>query len=146
MDRKNERAFTLLELLLVILIIGVLAAVVVQRFVGVGEEAKTAAARAQINAFEGALERYKLHMDKFPTTEEGLQVLTRAPDDEEEAENWKGPYLAKTAIPKDPWKHDYIYKCPGEVNETSYDIICLGPDGEEGTDDDINSWGEEEEE
>ena len=146
MARTDESGFTLLELLLVILIIGILAAVVVQRFVGVGEEAKISAAKAQITAFEGALERFKLHLDRYPTTEEGLQALVREPDDEEEAKKWKGPYLAKTTIPKDPWDHDYIYKSPGEVNEKGFDIICLGPDGEEGTEDDITNYGAEEEE
>ena len=146
MSRKDEGGFTLLELLLVILIIGLLAAVVVPRFSGVSEEARIKSAQAQINAFETALEVYKLHMGRYPTTEEGLQALTTEPDDEEEAQKWKGPYLKKTAIPKDPWGHDYIYKCPGEVNEKGFDIICLGPDGEEGTEDDITNYGAEEEE
>ena len=85
MSRKDEGGFTLLELLLVILIIGLLAAVVVPRFSGVSEEARIKSAQAQINAFETALEVYKLHMGRYPTTEEGLQALTTEPDDEEEA-------------------------------------------------------------
>jgi len=144
MYRKKERAFTLLELLLVILIIGILAAVAVERFVGVGGEAKEKAAGLQIDSFEGALERYKLHMDNYPTSEEGLQCLVVKPDDEEAAQKWKGPYLQKNIIPKDPWGHDYVYKCPGEVNEESFDIISFGPDGEEGTDDDIPNYEKEE--
>jgi len=145
MDRPKERGFTLLEMLLVVFIIGVLAALVVGRFVGVQESTKETQATAQIDYFQGALERYKLNMDKYPTTEEGLIALVQKPEEdvEEGQEKWRGPYLNKTVLPKDPWGKDYIYKQPGDHNELTFDISSPVPDGEEGTEDDITNWSEE---
>ena len=139
--RTDRQAFTLLELLLVVFIIGILAALVVGRFVGVQEGAKITVAKGQISELEKALERYKLDMDKYPTTEEGLNALFKAPDDPDQAKKWKG-YLQK-AIPKDQWGKDYIYKCPGEHNTTTFDLYSWGPDGQEGTEDDVKNWSED---
>ncbi len=141
MVRRTERqAFTLLELLLVVFIIGILAALVVGRFVGVQERTKKTVASGQISELEKALERYKLDaMDRYPTTEEGLNALIKAPDDQDLAKKWHGPYLGK-AVPKDPWDKDYVYKCPGEHHTDGFDLYSLGPDGQEGTEDDIKNW------
>lgn len=143
MVKAREKGFTLLELLLVVFIIGILGALVVGRFVGVQKDVKIKAATAQIKQFSSNLERYKLDMDEYPTTEEGLQALVRRPDDEERAAKWKGPYLSEMTIPKDPWGKDYVYRCPGEHNELTFDIMSPGPDGEEGSEDDIVNWATE---
>ena len=137
--RTDRQAFTLLELLLVVFIIGILAALVVGRFVGVQEKTKITVARGQISELEKALERYKINMDKYPTAEEGLNALVKGPDDPDLAKKWEGPYLGK-AVPKDSWGKDYIYKCPGEHNATTFDLYSWGPDGQEGTEDDIKNW------
>jgi general secretion pathway protein G len=144
MRRKTEaQGFTLLELMLVVFIIGILAALVVGRFVGVQEGTQVKATGAQISLFKTAIERYKLDMGKYPTTEEGLVVLVTRPMDEDLAKKWHGPYLDSSTIPKDPWDRDYVYKCPGDHNTDSYDILSWGPDGNEGTEDDIKNWQEQ---
>lgn len=133
---KND-GFTLIELLMVMLIIGLLAAMVVPKFIGKVGKAKQQAAQAQIELFGAALDSYRLDVGRYPTTDQGLAVLRVKPED---ADNWDGPYMKKQ-IPTDPWKHEYQYTCPGEHGE--YDIISLGADGKEGgeqEDQDIVSW------
>jgi general secretion pathway protein G len=141
MSRKRRRArgFTLIELLIVMVILGLLAALVGPRMFGKVGKSKQKAAKTQISMFETALDTYRLDVGKYPTSEQGLEALRTRPDD---AEKWDGPYLPK-AIPLDPWGHPYEYVCPGENSE--YEVISLGADGSpggEGEDMDIVNWKE----
>jgi general secretion pathway protein G len=135
--RKKERGFTLIEILVVIIIIGMLAALVGPRLFGKVSMAKQKTAKAQIELFGTALDAFRLDVGKYPTTEDGLKALREKPSG---VEGWQGPYLPKE-IPLDPWNNAYIYKCPGEHGE--YDLISLGldrVDGGEGENQDIVSW------
>lgn len=133
----REAGFTLLELLIALLIVGLLVGVVAQNLFGNVSKAERTAAKQQIDAFSKALEAYRLDMGGFPSTEQGLSVLTKAPSG---ATRWKGPYLKKDA-PMDPWGNPYQYKAPGE-NGQPFDVKSLGRDGRPGgkdEDEDINS-------
>jgi general secretion pathway protein G len=134
---KKEKGFTLIELLIVMVILGLLAALVGPRMFGKVAKSKQRAAKSQIALFETTLDTYRLDVGRYPSSEEGLSVLRQKPDD---VENWDGPYLAKT-VPLDPWGTPYVYVCPGENGE--YDIIALGADktpGGEGENMDIVNW------
>jgi len=134
-DKKSAiTAFTLIELMLVVIIIGALVAMVMPRFAGRGEQAKIAAAKADINAnIATALKLYELDNGNYPTTDEGLNALLTKPSS---VQNWNGPYLEKKPI--DPWGREYKYKCPGEHRTADYDLWSFGKDGAEGTDDVVN--------
>jgi general secretion pathway protein G len=132
---KIRSGFTLIELLLVLVILAVLAAVVVPKFTHRSEEAKIAAAKADIAAFDVALDAYEIDNSRFPSSEEGLTALVQAPSS---ATAWKGPYI-KRAVTNDPWGNPYVYRAPGQHNPTGYDLYSYGPDGREGTDD-IDNW------
>ncbi len=135
--RRVERGFTLMELLVVIIIIGILAALVGPKFFGRVDEAKQKAAKAQIELFGTALDALRLDTGRYPTTEEGLKALREKPAG---MDNWKGPYLPKE-IPLDPWGSAYIYKSPGDHGD--FDIISYGKDkaeGGEGDNQDIVNW------
>lgn len=119
--------FTLLELLVVVAIIGLLAAYAGPRFFGQIGKSEQTAARAQVEGFHRALAAYRLDMGAFPTTEEGLSALVNVPTGH--AGNWRGPYLTK-AIPPDPWGHAYVYRLPGTQGE--YDLFSYGKDGQPG--------------
>ena len=137
--RTRNRGFTLIELLLVIVIIATLAAIVVPNLAGSSEKGKIGAAKGQIAGFELALDKFEAECGRYPTTAEGLQALQVAPSG---LKGWAGPYLKKD-VPNDPWDHPYNYKSPGaHANGAamSYDVWSNGPDGAEGTDDDIQSW------
>jgi general secretion pathway protein G len=132
----------LVEVLVVMIILAILAAVVVPRVVGRTEDARRARAISDIDGFGTALDLYKADNGEYPTTEEGLQALRQAPAS---ARNWNGPYLKKALTP-DPWGHDYIYTSPGEHNTDSYDLYSTGSDGQpggEGKDADITNWDEQ---
>jgi len=136
-NRIKEKGFTLIEMLIVMVIIGLLAALVGPRMFGKVEKSKQKAAKAQIALFETALDTYRLDVGKYPTTDMELQALRVRPED---VEKWDGPYLPKE-IPLDPWGHSYEYRSPGEHGE--YDILSLGADGSpggDGVDVDIVSW------
>ena len=136
-----RRAFTLLEVLMVVVIIGILAAIVVPNLFGTLEGAKIDTAKSEVKSgFGGALDLYKMHMGRFPTTDEGLSALLQKPDDDEAAEKWRGPYVKDGTTFKDAWNNNYVYESPGQYNENSYDLSSAGPDGQEGTDDDITNW------
>ncbi len=129
------RAFTLIELLLVLVILGVLAAIVVPKLAGRSEDAKIKAARADISILEGLLDQLEIDCSRYPTTEEGLRLLVESPGN---LEGWRGPYV-KRGLPTDPWNRPYTYTYPGTNNPGSFDLYSFGPDGREGGDD-INNW------
>src|SRR2546427_994786 len=132
--RKEPRGFALIELLVVISVLGLLAALVGPRILGRVSEAKSATARPQIELLGLALDNYRLDNGSYPTTEQGLAALQEKPMREPLPLNWRGPYLKK-AIPLDPWGRPYLYKSPGEHNPTSYDLSTLGRDGQPGGED-----------
>jgi general secretion pathway protein G len=134
-NSRRSRGFTLIELLLVLVILGVLAAIVVPKFAGRTEQARQAAAKTQISTFGTVLDAFEVDNGYYPKGKSGLNDLVQAPRD---AKNWRGPYIKE--VPKDPWQNDYVYECPGKNNPTSYDVTSMGPDGQLGGDDDINNW------
>jgi general secretion pathway protein G len=137
----GQHGFTLIELMVVIVILGILAGIIVPKIMDRPGEARTAKAAIDIEALEQALKLYKLDNGKYPTTEQGIMALIEPPSTGLLAKNWKGPYLDKNAIPKDPWDNDYIYICPGLHGD--FDIMSYGLDGEPGGDNenaDVNSW------
>jgi general secretion pathway protein G len=137
--------FTLIELMVVIVILGILAGLIVPRIMGRPEQAKQVKARIQIESMSTALKLYKLDNGNYPTTEQGLQALVDQPASGTIPKNWrKGGYLEKGKVPKDPWGNDFIYLSPGIQDE--FDIISYGADGAAGGEDkdaDINSWESE---
>jgi general secretion pathway protein G len=139
--RNARRAFTLIEVLIVLVILLTLGGIVVVNVMPKKEQSDINATKVQLDQFEAALDMFKLDMNRYPTEEEGLSVLwspTNLEEEEDEAK-WKGPYL-KEPKPRDLWGGEWVYQYPGQlVNESMYDIISLGPDGEEDTDDDINN-------
>jgi general secretion pathway protein G len=136
-NRGFAPGFTLIELLIVMVILGLLAALVGPRMFGKVGTSKQKSAKAQISLFETALDTYRLDVGRYPSTEQGLQALRIKPDD---VENWDGPYLPKN-IPLDPWGRPYAYRSPGEHGD--FDIVSFGADGGlggTGEDADIVSW------
>ena len=137
-DPRRRRGFTLIELLLVVVIIGILAAIVVPRLVGRSDEARIAAAKGDLKAMNDALGQYEVDNGKYPTTAQGLMALLVKPSAPPEPKNWKGPYLSNlTEIPKDPWGNEYQFLCPGSKFSTGFDLYSYGPDGQAGTEDDV---------
>ena len=131
---KARKGFTLIELMLVVVIIGALAAMVMPRLTGRGEQARIAAAKADIQAnIATALKLYELDNGEFPSTSDTLNALLVKPAS---APNWKAPYLEKNPI--DPWGREYKYKSPGEHRPNDYDLYSLGKDGVESNDDVVN--------
>jgi len=133
----RRSGFTLVELLLVLTILGILAALVVPKFSGRTEQAKLTAAKTQIENFGTALDQFEVDNGYYPKGRNGLGDLIAQPRD---AQNWHGPYLKADAVPQDPWQHPYIYECPGKHNPSSYDLSSAGPDGRSGNDDDVCNW------
>jgi general secretion pathway protein G len=130
---RRRRGFTLNELLLVLVILGILAAIVVTNFSGRGEDAQIKAATTQIGQFAGALKIYETDNSQFPDDAQGLNALMQNPG----LDTWK---QLMSSIPQDPWQHDYIYHRPGTHNPNTFDVYSMGPDGKEGTEDDIGNW------
>ena len=124
---RHARGFTLLELLVVIVIIGLLAAYVGPKYFAQLGKSEVTVAKAQIEAFEKSLDTYRLDVGRYPTTDEGLGALLVAPP--AAGTRWNGPYLKK-AVPLDPWGHAYQYRAPGSKGE--YDIVSMGKDGQPG--------------
>ncbi len=136
-DRKDQ-GFTLIELMIVLFILGLLAALVAPRLMGRLGKAKQKTTAAQINLLATALDLFHLDVGRYPTEEEGLKALREQPSN---LPSWGGPYLDKP-VPKDPWARDYLYKCPGEHGP--FDLYSLGADGAlggEGENQDITNWG-----
>ena len=140
--RRKDRGFTLIELMVVIVILGILAGLIIPRIMGRPDEARRAKARIQIESLGTALKLYKLDNGNYPTTEQGLQSLVEAPAGGQLAKNWRqGGYLEGNKAPKDPWDRDFVYISPGSHGD--FDLISLGGDGEpggEGKNKDINNW------
>lgn len=138
--RRNRKAFTLLEILLVVGLLAMLAAVAVPALIGQAEKARITAAEAALGSaatIPSQIRLYKFNIGSYP---EELEGLIKKPDDDEIAEKWTGPYLEGAQGLKDPWGNDYQYDAEGKHNEGSFDLWSNGPDGEEGTEDDITNW------
>ena len=139
----NRSGLTLVEIILVVVIIGILAAMVIPNIAGRSEEARRAAAHADIEAnLSAALDMYELDGGFYPTTDQGLRALLQKPTSAPIPNKWDGPYLKKRRIPRDPWGRDYSYRAPGVHNPEGYDLFSLGPDGTE-SNDDISNWENE---
>ncbi|EKD27179.1 MAG: hypothetical protein ACD_79C00825G0003 [uncultured bacterium] len=138
---KNYRqGFTLIEIMLVVILIGILAAITVPRLSGKATQAREAAAKSEIEgSLAMSLDLYELDAGSYPTTAQGLKSLIEKPSLPPLPINWKGPYLKKKQVPRDPWGNDYMYECPGKNNE-DFDLSSMGPDGIVGNEDDINNW------
>ena len=134
---RSSRAagFTLVEMLLVLVILATLAAIVIPKFAGRSEQAKTTAAQSQIANLQMALDAFEVDNGFYPRTG-GLQALMEQPAN---CPSWKGPYLQKD-IATDPWGNPYIYEYPGKHHQNGFDLLSPGPDGRTGTEDDINNW------
>jgi general secretion pathway protein G len=139
LNRRQSSGFTLVEIMVVVIVIGILAAFIVPQFRGVPQEAKVSAAKGNVAELESALERFYIHMDRHPTTEEGLKALVEAPPGDES--KWRGPYIKM--LRQDPWGHPYQYVYPGVHHPTSFDVWSRGADGADGGDGDnadIGNW------
>ena len=136
-----NRGFTLIELLIVIAILLAIGGLVVVNLIPRGEQAKADSQRVQLQLIVSALKQFRLDMDRWPSEEEGLEVLwiRDRVEDDQEIQRWRGPYL-EDPIVQDRWGNDLIYRYPGEIRgETFYDLISIGPDKEEDTQDDADT-------
>jgi general secretion pathway protein G len=135
---KSIRGFTLIELMVVLIILGLLAGIVLPNVIGQVGRSKTQTARLQIEELGAALDIFRLETGRYPTSREGLRALVEQPAN---LEPWNGPYLKKRAVPQDPWDRPYHYRSPGQHGD--YDLYTLGRDGTEGGEDedvDVVSW------
>jgi len=135
----RRRGFTLVELLLVLTILAILAAVVVPNIIDRGEQARRTAARVQIANFVSAISIFEVDNGHLPKSADGLQALMTRPRDDQNT--WKGPYLQLNKVPLDPWKQAYVYVIPGRHNPTSYDLYTNGKDAQGGTNT-IGNWAD----
>ena len=140
---RGRRGFTLIELLVVIAILAALAALVAPEILRNAGDARTQAAKSQIEMLGLGLDGYRLDNHAYPSTEQGLSALRTLPVSGEPPRNWRGPYLRRV-VPMDSWGRPYVYVAPGRANPTGYDLYSLGRDGSvggEGEDADATSWG-----
>ena len=136
-----------MEILIVVGILALLAAFTVPALMKSGENARIDIARSAVGRsgnVAGALDKYKLYAGRYPDSDEGLAALFERPSAiEENSQKWRGPYLeGRPEELKDPWENEFVYESPGKYNEKGYDLSSKGPDGEEGTEDDIKNWTE----
>ncbi len=139
LEKRNaaQRGFSLIELIVVLVILGLLATIVGPRVIEQLSKGKANIAKVQVADLEGALGLFRFDVGRYPTTAEGLNALLENPG----LDNWSGPYLTKSSLPKDPWGHEYQYRSPGMHSD--YDLYCLGADGVEGGEGDnadVTSW------
>lgn len=135
--RNKQKGFTLLEVMVVIVILGILASMVVPNLMGNKDKADQQKAVSDIVALENALDMYRLDNSIYPTTEQGLDALVQQPNSSPEPRNYREDGYVKR-LPQDPWRNDYLLLSPGENGKL--DIFSMGPDGQAGTDDDIGNW------
>lgn len=139
---NNKKGFTLLEIIVVVFILGLLAAIVAPKIIGRTDDARIADAKIQIRNFETALKLYKLDNGFYPETSQGLRALVEQPTTGRIPQKYRqGGYLEKTTVPDDPWGNPYLYLCPGLHGD--FDIVSFGADGKEGGDGkdaDIRNW------
>lgn len=136
-QKAAQRGFSLIELIVVLVILGLLATIVGPKVIDQLSKGKANIAKVQIADLEGALGLFRFDVGRYPTTAEGLNALLENPG----LDNWSGPYLTKNSLPKDPWGHEYQYRSPGMHGD--YDLYCLGADGLEGGEGDnadVTSW------
>lgn len=137
--RRLPAGFTLIEMMVVVVVIGVLAAMIIPNFMGTTHDAKVSAAKGSVAELESAVERFNIHMDRYPTTEEGLKALLEAPAAQDK--KWRGPYIKQ--LRPDPWGNPYQYRNPGTHHTSGFDIWSRGADnadGGEGEGGDIGNW------
>lgn len=138
MNVNKNFGFTLVEIILVVVIIALLAGLVLTKIAGRGQQAREAAAKAQIASLKSAINNFEIDCGRFPTTTEGLGALIERPGDLGENIQWR-VYLDEKKVPTDPWGNEYLYRQPGAINTDGFDIVSKGPDGVEGTADDIGN-------
>ena len=140
--KRDSRGFTLIEIMVVIIILGILAVYIGPKIMGRPGQAKQVKAKVDISALESALKLYKLDNGSYPATEQGLQALVEKPETGNVPKKWKeGGYLDKGKVPKDPWGNEFVYISPGVHSD--FDIISYGADGVPGGEDedkDVNNW------
>jgi general secretion pathway protein G len=143
-NRKQRKSagFSILELLLVLVILGILAGIVGVRFAGQSGKAKVTAAKTQLENLKTALTRYNIDVSEFPTTQQGLEALSEQPNGVDDNE-WDGPYLDEK-VTDDPWGNPWQYTYPGTHNN-DFDLYSYGPDGKQGGEDDIKNWSDDDE-
>jgi general secretion pathway protein G len=138
---KTARAFTLIEIMVVVVILGILAATIIPQFIGTTNSAKIGTAKSNIAELETQIERFNLNMDRYPTTQEGLDVLVNPPADDED-KKWRGPYIK--LLRDDPWGNPFQYRSPGTQGAGAFDLWSMGADGVDGGEEegaDIGNWG-----
>ncbi len=137
--QRTDEAFTLIEILVVLAIVGMLVGLAVSNLGHTLDQSRQDIAKIFVKqSMQAPLFTYKMHMGDFPTTAEGLQSLITPPANN--ADRWRGPYLQDNKLPTDPWGEPYQYRYPGVKNKTGYDLWSKGPDRVDGTDDDIGNW------
>ena len=139
LNRRTSAGFTLIEIMVVVIVIGIIAATIIPKFMSTTYDAKVSTAKSHIAELENAVERFNIHMDRYPTMEEGLKVLVEAPTGD--ASKWRGPYIS--LLRNDPWDEPYQYRVPGTHHPNGADIWSRGEDkadGGEGKGADIGNW------
>ncbi len=136
---QHQAGFTLIEVLLVLIILVIMGSLALNVFTGAQDQAEINVAKTQVNFIRGSIDRYRLDMRDYPSK---LEDLWEEPSDSDDAEKWTGPYVEK--LRDDPWDNEYQYTAEGKKNTDKYDFWSYGPDGKNGTDDDIGNWDDDE--